>query len=127
MQLGGDTVLITGGSAGIGLAFAERFLRAGSDVIICGRSADKLRAAQKRYPQLRTRVCDVGQEQDRIALREWVTPEFPDLNVLVNDAGIQRRIALSDAEDWTRTREEIAINLDAPCISRVYSFRTCWR
>lgn len=114
MDLSHNVVLITGGSSGIGLALAERFLRAGSEVIICGRREEKLRAAQERHPQLRTRVCNVGDEDERIALFEWATHEFPKLNVLVNNAGIQRRIDLAHTEPWHRTRQEIAINLEAP-------------
>jgi uncharacterized oxidoreductase len=119
VNLSDNTVLITGGSSGIGLAFAERFLRAGSDVLICGRREDKLRSAAEKLGQIanrevRTRVCDVADEDERIALFEWVTHEFPRLNVLVNNAGIQRRIDLLHTDPWHRTRQEIAINFEAP-------------
>jgi len=114
MELSGNTILVTGGAAGIGYAFAERFLAAGSEVIICGRREDKLREAKEKHPQLHTRVCDVGDEAGRIALFDWATSEFPRLNVLVNNAGIQRRVNLAENEDWQRTRSEIAINFDAP-------------
>lgn len=114
MNLSSNVVLITGGSSAIGLAFAERFLRAGSEVVICGRREEKLGSAQEKYPQLRTRVCNVADEDERIALFEWATHEFPKLNVLVNNAGIQRRIDLAHTEPWHRTRQEMSINLEAP-------------
>lgn len=121
MDLSTNTILITGGASGIGYAFAERFLAAGSEVIICGRREDKLQEAKEKHPGLKTRVCDVGQEQERIALFDWATSEFPNLNVLVNNAGIQRRVRLSENEDWERTRQEIAINFDAPIhLSRLF-------
>ncbi|HEY0047737.1 MAG TPA: SDR family NAD(P)-dependent oxidoreductase [Pyrinomonadaceae bacterium] len=121
MELSGNTILITGGASGIGYAFARRFLAAGSEVIICGRRADKLRAAKEIHPQLHTRVCDVSDEAERIALFDWAIGEFPRLNVLVNNAGIQRRVNLSESEDWQQTRSEIAINLDAPVhLSRLF-------
>ncbi|MDQ3799442.1 MAG: SDR family NAD(P)-dependent oxidoreductase [Acidobacteriota bacterium] len=121
MQLSGNTILITGGASGIGYAFAERFLAAGSEVIICGRREDKLREAKEKHPQLHTRVCDVADEQERIALFDWATSEFPRLNVLVNNAGIQRHLNLTESEDWQRTRSEIAINFDAPVhLSRLF-------
>ncbi|KAA3439822.1 SDR family oxidoreductase [Rufibacter hautae] len=115
MKLAGNTVLITGGASGIGLALAERFLKAGSTVIICGRRSDKLNEAKEKYPELHTLVCDVAREADRIALLEWTTAEFPTLNVLVNNAGIQRRVNLvTEQEEWSKTQQEIAINLEAP-------------
>ena len=93
MQLSNNTVLITGGSGGIGFAFAERFLRAGSDVLICARREEKLREAKEKLARISdrnvaTRVCDVGDETERVALFEWATREFPQVNVLVNNAGI---------------------------------------
>ncbi|QCR21002.1 SDR family oxidoreductase [Pontibacter sp. SGAir0037] len=115
MNLSGNTVLITGGASGIGLAIAERFLKAGSKVIVCGRRAEKLQEAQQKYPELHTRVCDVADEADRVALFEWATSAFPQLNVLVNNAGIQRRGRFTeDQEPWAKRRQEIAINVEAP-------------
>ncbi|HEX3128511.1 MAG TPA: SDR family NAD(P)-dependent oxidoreductase [Thermoanaerobaculia bacterium] len=114
MQLAPHTVLITGGASGIGFALAERFLRAGSQVAICGRRADKLEEAKAKHPGIRTFVCDVGQAADRVALLDRATRELPGLDVLVNNAGIQRRVKLADPGDWGAMREEIAINLEAP-------------
>jgi len=114
MELGSNTVLITGGGSGIGLALATRFLAAGSEVVVCGRREQVLQEARAAHPRLAVRVCDVSSESDREALRDWAVAEFPRLNVLVNNAGIQNRTGLTGAIDWPRTRQEIAINLDAP-------------
>ncbi|HEX8274020.1 MAG TPA: SDR family NAD(P)-dependent oxidoreductase [Longimicrobiaceae bacterium] len=114
MELSQRTVLVTGGASGIGLAIAERFLRAGSEVVVCGRREDRLREARDRHPALRTRVADVASETDRAELFDWATREFPALDVLVNNAGIQRRFRLAEPEPWSETRQEIAINLEAP-------------
>ncbi|MDJ1505047.1 SDR family oxidoreductase [Xanthocytophaga agilis] len=115
MKLSQNTVLITGGASGIGFAFAERFLKAGSQVIICGRREDKLQEVRQQYPQLITKVADVASESDRLALLEWIKQEYPEVNVLVNNAGIQRRLSLTNLqEDWSTTHNELAINLDAP-------------
>ena len=81
MDLAANTVLITGGASGIGLALAERFLEAGSQVIVCGRREDKLREAQARHPGLAVRVCDVARDSERVALFRWAVAEFPRLNV----------------------------------------------
>jgi uncharacterized oxidoreductase len=114
MELSSHTVLITGGASGIGLALAERFLRSGSDVVVCGRREHTMLEAQAKHPKLSIRVCDVSRERDRAALFNWTVAEFPRLNVLVNNAGIQNRTRLAAATDWEHIRQEIAINLDAP-------------
>lgn len=114
MRLGGNTVLITGGASGIGLGLAERFLRAGSEVIVCGRREEKLREAKERFPSLHVRAADLSTEPGREALAAWVLRAFPRLNVLVNNAGIQVHSSLRETSHWEHFREELAINLHAP-------------
>jgi uncharacterized oxidoreductase len=115
MNLTQQTILLTGGGAGIGLALAERLHAAGNTVLICGRDAAKLQAAADRLPGLRTLVCDVAQPTERQRLIEWAFAEAPQLNVLLNNAGIQRTVnVVETVEEWTATANEIAINLEAP-------------
>jgi uncharacterized oxidoreductase len=114
MKLSGNTVLVTGGATGIGLALAARFLDRGNEVIICGRREDKLTEAKVAHPAVHTKVCDVAVAEERVELARWAAAKFPSLNVLVNNAGIQRRIDLTTVEPWEQTRSEIAINLEAP-------------
>lgn len=114
MQQQGNTVLVTGGASGIGLALAQRLARAGNEVIVCGRREDALAEAKAQVPALHTRVCDVSRAPEREALFERLTREFPRLNVVVNNAGIQRRTQLAQPEAWEQTRAEIATNLEAP-------------
>ena len=123
MNVTGNNILITGGATGIGLALAERFLKAGSQVTVCGRRESALREAQVKNPGLKIRVCDVGSPDERIKLMEWAKAEEPGFNVLVNNAGIQRRgVNLADSEDWDAIHQEIAINLEAPIhLSRLFA------
>ncbi len=114
MQLQGHSVLVTGGATGIGLAIAERFLEAGSDVIICGRRESALREAQARHPALHIRVCDLTEEARRAALVDWALKEHPSLDVLVNNAGIQQWLDLKQGVEWARAHQEITINFEAP-------------
>jgi uncharacterized oxidoreductase len=115
MNLGGNTVLVTGGSNGIGFAIAKRFVVAGSRVIVCGRREELLWRAKEQCPQLETIVCDVGLENERIKLFEALRKGYPDLNILVNNAGIQNRPPhLWEDQDWKSHHQEIAINLEAP-------------
>ncbi|WP_067936438.1 SDR family oxidoreductase [Alicyclobacillus kakegawensis] len=117
MKLSGNTILITGGGSGIGLAFAERFIKAGNEVIVCGRRESVLQDAKEKFPNLITRVSDVGVESDRTALFDWVTTNYPDVNVLVNNAGIQQRFHVLKAnakDNWSYYNNEIKVNVEAP-------------
>ena len=114
MRLGGNTVLITGGASGIGLGLAERFLQAGSEVIVAGRREEKLREAKRKLPKLHTRSADLAGEPERAAFAEWAVDAFPKLNVLVNNAGIQVHLPLTEVSNWERFREEIEVILAAP-------------
>jgi len=115
MNLANNTVLITGGATGIGFALAERFLAAGSEVIICGRRQMALDDAYAKQPCLKTIQCDVSVVDERVRLIETIQGEFPRLNILVNNAGIQNRPKpITEPQDWAAHRREIAINLEAP-------------
>ena len=115
MNHSGNEVLITGGASGIGLALASRFHAAGSRVAVCGRRADRLHDVEAKLPGTATRVCDVSDAAERRALAAWAVEALPRLNVLVNNAGVQRYPALADGEgNWQALDEEIAINFAAP-------------
>ncbi len=79
MQLANHTVLITGGSSGIGLALAARLRSEGNEVIVCGRRSDALAAAQAKVPGLHTFVADTGSGAARVSLwkRPSVSSPFP--------------------------------------------------
>ena len=117
MDIGGNTVLITGGATGIGFALAEKFVNAGSVVIVCGRRRNKLRAAKGKLPALHIRQCDVSKESDRRSLLGWTTARFPSLNIVINNAGIQRQIDFTSPKVSKRQSpedDEVTINLAAP-------------
>ena len=114
MQRSGNTILLTGGSSGIGLALAERLLQAGNQVIVTGRRAAMLEEAKRKVPGLVCEVSDSGNASDRERLVADLTKRFPGLNVLINNAGIQRHVNVQAPEPWEQTREEIAINLEGP-------------
>jgi uncharacterized oxidoreductase len=114
MHTTGQTMLITGGATGIGLALAERFLAAGNTVLVCGRRRSKLEAARDRFPALHIRECDLADPAQREALRDWALGAFPSLNVLVNNAGIQQRLDFRKTPAWEDMRIELETNLAAP-------------
>ncbi len=116
MNLTNNTILITGGATGIGLALAQAFLKNGNTVIICGRRADKLAEAQARFPTLHTFVADITQGDERNDLFVTLQRDFPNLNMLVNNAGIQRFLNLTNgaADGFAFGQAEIETNLVAP-------------
>src|SRR5438874_10765359 len=88
MKLTDRTILITGGSAGIGLAFALKFLELGNEVIVTGRRQPVLDAVKAKHPKLHTIQSDVADPRQIAALAARVKAEFPSLDVLMNNAGI---------------------------------------
>lgn len=114
MNTEGNSVLITGGSSGIGLAMAELLLDAGNRVLVCGRSEEKLASAKQRLPQLETFACDLSDRNERGRLGEWALSVAPTLNVLVNNAGIQRETDFTaGAPELFDGEDEVDINLKA--------------
>ncbi len=117
MEISGNIVLITGGATGIGYAMAEAFLEAKNQVIICGRREERLLEAQKKHRELHVKVCDVAEEADREELVEWITANFSNLNILINNAGVQRDIDFTKGiNEFLAGESEIKINLEAPIV-----------
>src|SRR3954467_13229689 len=88
MKLAGRTILITGGSAGIGLAFALKFVELGNEVIVTGRRQAVLNEVKANYPKLHTIKSDAANPAQISALAARVKADFPKLDVLMNNAGI---------------------------------------
>ena len=114
MKLSNNKILITGGASGIGFGLAERFAKEGNTVIICGRRAGALKEAAAKIPGAITKEVDLSKEAAREELFKWVSEKHPDVNVLVNNAGIQNWMQVTDANFFTRVKEELAINVEAP-------------
>ena len=114
MKTQGNTVLITGGATGIGFSLAEAFVKAGNQVVICGRRETKLRDAKTKLPQVYTMVCDLSKNDERRLLYEWARSNFNEVNILVNNAGIQRMIDLKKGiNELSAGEDEIEVNLKA--------------
>lgn len=110
-----NTVLITGGGTGIGLAMAKALLEDGNTVIICGRRAEKLAEAKRALPALHTVVSDVSNEAERQKLAAYIKENFPAFNFLINNAGVQREIDLTKGVEEIHLGDaEIETNLKAP-------------
>ena len=114
MQLHNNKILITGGASGIGLGLTKRFIQENNTVIICGRREASLKEVTDQFPAVITNVCDLSDEADRIGLYNWIAENHSDLNVLVNNAGIQIRMNIADNDFYQRAADEIDINVLAP-------------
>jgi uncharacterized oxidoreductase len=113
MKISNNKILITGGGSGIGLGLTERFIAENNTVIICGRRASKLEEVKAQLPNVITKVCDITSEQDRTALYEWIKTEHSDLNVLINNAGIQNWMGVDDTQFYQKALDEINTNIIA--------------
>lgn len=115
MNISNNTILITGGGTGIGLALAELLSENDNTVLICGRRKSKLLEAKKRLPQIHIKVCDVTKKKSREDLFFWISENFKGMNILINNAGIQRMIDFKEGiEGLTNGENEIVTNLEAP-------------
>lgn len=112
MKLTGRTILITGGSAGIGLAFALKFLELGNTVIVTGRRQTVLNELKAKYPNLYTFQADVADTAQISAITSHVKANFPKLDVLMNNAGIMLHKNLrAPAVDLNGLMTEVNINV----------------
>jgi uncharacterized oxidoreductase len=112
-SIAGQDVLITGGSAGIGLAIAKGMLALGARVGICARDADRLKAVTQEVPGLHTFVADVGRTADLRRLTAEVAERFGGLSILVNNAGIQYQYRFPNAptdEVLEKVDYELSVN-----------------
>ena len=114
MKLTNNKILITGGATGIGLGLTQRFIQENNTVIICGRREDKLKEVASKFPSVITKVCDLSIEADRIDLYNWISENHNDLNVLVNNAGIQNWMNILDSDFYEKSVNEINTNVLAP-------------
>ena len=112
MNLRNRTILITGGSAGIGLAFAIKFVELGNEVIVTGRRQAVLDEVKAKYPKLHTIQSDVADPAKVAALAARVKADFPNLDVLMNNAGIMHYENLkAPAADLAALTAEMDINV----------------
>jgi len=114
MKTSGNTILITGGGSGIGAALAHRFHDAGNTVIVAGRRSEALEAACEGRPNLHALTLDVESADGVADFASRLLAAHPNVNVLVNNAGIMRFEALDTKRDLTDAEATIATNLLGP-------------
>ena len=114
MELSGNTILITGGTSGIGLELATQLSKRKNTILVTGRDPHKLRELQQALPNVHTYQSDVSDPAAIVSLYQRVTNDFPDLNVLINNAGVMRMLSLNGQHGFQDIGREIEINLLGP-------------
>lgn len=115
MTLQNNVILITGGTSGLGLEMAKRFIGLGNQVIVCSRNLQKLEETKILLPEVETYQCDISDEAQRVELYHQIIKNFPKLNVLINNAAIVHKTSFQDDEkSYEKAILEIQTNLIAP-------------
>lgn len=114
MKLQERTILITGGSSGIGLELAGQLLARGNTVLITGRNKQALENAKLRYPGLHIYKSDVSNAEDIAQLYAQISARFHKLDMLINNAGIMKIVKLQEEHSLKILTNEVDINLAAP-------------
>jgi uncharacterized oxidoreductase len=114
MKLTKRTILITGGTSGIGMEMARQLLSRGNVVIVTGRDQSRLDEAKRALPSLHIVKSDVSDPAAITSLQAEVVARFPALDVLINNAGIMRNLNLNDSRGLEDINREIEVNLSGP-------------
>ncbi len=115
MKLQNNTVLITGGSSGIGLELGRELAKKGNKVIICGKTVEKLEAAKQQESNFTTYQCDLSDSKQCADFTEIIRKNHPDLNVLINNAAIVNKTSFpDDPQIMEKLLAELKTNFIAP-------------
>ncbi|MEI9984471.1 MAG: SDR family NAD(P)-dependent oxidoreductase [Aliidongia sp.] len=114
MKLTGNIIFITGGGSGIGRGLAEAFHRLGNQVIIAGRRRDRLAATLAANPGMQSVELDIANPDSIAVLARQAIADFPQLNVLVNNAGIMLPDDAGGSIDEAMLKATIETNLMGP-------------
>lgn len=110
-----NCVLVTGGAGGIGKALSQYFISQGKSVLIAGRTESKLKNTSKEIGASGYYVLDTGDTQSIPAFVRKITTEHPELDCVVNNAGVQRPLDIvKDGDFLQKADEEININIHGP-------------
>lgn len=121
VKTSGNTILITGGTSGIGLGLALRFHEAGNRVIVAGRRKELLDRITTDNPGIEAVMLDVADGASIVRASEAIAARYPELNVLINNAGIMQWEDVRDATCLQIAEDTITTNL-LGSIRMVYGF-----
>nr|WP_319571261.1 SDR family NAD(P)-dependent oxidoreductase [uncultured Draconibacterium sp.] len=115
MVLQNNTVLITGGSSGVGLELSKKIIAKNNKVLICSRSKEKLEKAKSIHPDINIFQCDISKTTECENLTNWIQEKHPECNILINNAAIVHISDFyTDIKILEKANSEIQTNLLAP-------------
>jgi uncharacterized oxidoreductase len=115
MQTNKNVILITGGTSGIGLELVRQFYNLQNKLIVTSRRPENLITLKLEFPSISTIICDLGENQSVRNLVDRCLEEYPNINVIINNAGIQNNYNWTDEkEGWIKIENEIRINFTSP-------------
>lgn len=117
MKTTGNTVFISGGSAGIGLAIAKKLSAAGNKIIINGRNEERLQNALKQLNNAVAIQGDLSVEADRIAIAKQLKENYPETNIIINNAGAAFSYLLNET---LNAHEKAAIEMNTNYFSVIH-------
>lgn len=118
MNITGNTILITGGSSGIGKALVEYFYKQKNQIIVVGRDNHKLERLKITFPEMIIKQCDLSNQDDINRLVQDCYLHHPEINILINNAGVEKNYIFSSNEKISdeKISEELDTNLKAPIL-----------
>jgi uncharacterized oxidoreductase len=115
MKVTNNTILLTGGTSGIGYELVRRFYELGNRLIVVSSDPDKLTSLRSQFPDIDTIPCNLADSTQVDALIRRCVADYPDINVLINNAGIQYNYDWkTEPHGYQKITDEIAINLISP-------------
>lgn len=117
MKTAGNTIFISGGSAGIGLAVAKKLSSSGNKIIINGRSGERLQSALKQLDNAAAIQGDLSLEADRIRIAEQLKEHYPEVNLIINNAGAAFSYLLSET---LNAHQKAAIEMNTNYLSVIH-------
>ncbi len=86
MQTSNHTILITGGTSGIGLELVRQFYRLGNNIVVASSNAKKLAELKSEFPKIEIISCDLGDSVSVRELIDYCLTEYKEINIIINNA-----------------------------------------
>lgn len=115
MQTSNNTILITGGTSGIGLELVRQFYGLGNNIVVASSNGKKLAELKSAFPKIEIISCDLGDSVSVRELIDYCLTEYKKMNIIINNAGIQHNYTwVDETNGYQKIEDEIQINFASP-------------